>query len=162
MVKSKAKIGIEKTNLHPRNLHRFGYDFTALITISPELKNFVASNEYQIGLSPPSLRDDGAKQTIDFSNPNAVKALNKALNKALLMANYNIQNWDIPENYLCPPIPGRVDYIHYIADLLATTNNGITPLGEAIQVLDIGVGANCIYPILGNSGLWLVICRHGD
>ena len=120
-----------------------GYDFKQLITICPELEQFVAINEFNIGSSD----SEQAKQTIDFSNPEAVKALNKAL----LIANYGIQNWDIPKDYLCPPIPGRVDYIHYVADLLALSNNGIIPEGENVQVLDIGIGANCIYPILGNS-----------
>ena len=130
----KDKTSTEKTNLHPRNLDRFGYNFEQLINDSPELQQFVAVNEHDI-------------QTIDFSNPDAVKALNKAL----LINHYDIQDWDIPANYLCPPIPGRADYIHYIADLLATTNNGVIPEGEIVQGLDIGVGANCIYPIIGNS-----------
>ena len=130
----KAKTNTEKTNLHPRNLDRFGYNFEQLINDSPELQQFVAVNEHDI-------------QTIDFSNPDAVKALNKAL----LINHYDIQDWDIPANYLCPPIPGRADYIHYIADLLATTNNGIIPEGEMVQGLDIGVGDNCIYPLIGNS-----------
>jgi len=124
----------EKKNLHPRNQHRLGYDFDSLIQILPELKNFVGINEHQI-------------QTLDFSNPDAVKALNKAL----LLAYYDIQFWEIPSNFLCPPIPGRVDYIHYLADLLAQSNNGVIPKGETVQGLDIGVGANCIYPILGNA-----------
>jgi 23S rRNA (adenine1618-N6)-methyltransferase len=124
----------EKTNLHPRNLHRFGYDFEQLIKSCPELGSFVSTNEHNI-------------ETIDFSDPAAVKSLNKAL----LIMNYGIQDWDIPANFLCPPIPGRADYIHYLADLLATTNNGVIPEGETVQGLDIGVGANCIYPIIGNS-----------
>ena len=124
----------EKKNLHPRNQHRLGYDFDSLIQILPELKNFVGINEHQI-------------QTLDFSNPDAVKALNKAL----LLAYYDIQFWEIPSTFLCPPIPGRVDYIHYLADLLAQSNNGVIPKGESVQGLDIGVGANCIYPILGNA-----------
>ena len=143
MEKIKPKPITEKTNLHPRNQHRLGYNFDGLIAINPELKPFVSVNEHVIDSSV----SEQAKQTIDFSNPQAVKALNKSL----LMANYDIQNWDIPENYLCPPIPGRVDYIHYIADLLALSNNGIIPEGENVQVLDTGIGANCIYPILGNS-----------
>ncbi|MBP6558419.1 MAG: RlmF-related methyltransferase, partial [Flavobacterium sp.] len=113
----KTQNSSEKINFHPRNPHRFRYDFDALIKACPELQNFVHTNEHSIGSSESEL----AKQTIDFSNPEAVKALNKAL----LISNYDIQNWDIPANYLCPPIPGRADYIHYIADLLATTNNGI-------------------------------------
>ena len=130
----KANIVAEKINLHPSNKHRFGYDFNELIKISPELENHVFTNEYET-------------QTIDFSNPESVKALNKAL----LIANYDIQNWDIPQDYLCPPIPGRADYIHYIADLLASTNDEIIPEGENVVGLDIGIGANCIYPIIGNS-----------
>jgi len=115
-----------------------GYNFEALSAACPELRQFVAANKFN---------PETSEETIDFSNPQAVKTLNKAL----LITNYDIQNWDIPENYLCPPIPGRVDYIHYIADLLASKNNGIIPEGETVQVLDIGIGANCIYPILGNS-----------
>jgi 23S rRNA (adenine1618-N6)-methyltransferase len=124
----------EKTNLHPRNLHRYGYNFEKLQLHSPELGKYVFVNEHQI-------------ESIDFSNPEAVKALNNAL----LIANYNIKNWDIPTDFLCPPIPGRVDYIHYLSDLLASSNNGVIPEGENVIGLDIGIGANCIYPILGNT-----------
>ncbi len=130
----KEKITPEKTNLHPRNLHRFGYDFVKLIATNLDLKQYVFINEFET-------------QTIDFSNPDAVKSLNKSI----LMLDYGIKNWDLPKNYLCPPIPGRADYIHYLADLLATKNNNIIPLGENIVGLDIGIGSNCIYPILGNS-----------
>ena len=130
----KAKIVTEKSNLHPRNLHRFGYDFDELVNSFPALKPFVFTNEFQ-------------SQTIDFSNFQAVKALNKSL----LINYYGIMNWDIPTDYLCPPIPGRVDYVHYLADLLANSNNGIIPTGENVQGLDVGIGANCIYPILGHQ-----------
>ncbi|WP_281638482.1 23S rRNA (adenine(1618)-N(6))-methyltransferase RlmF [Flavobacterium marginilacus] len=133
----------EKTTLHPRNLHRFGYDFKLLTLNYPELSEFVFVNEHSTGSSD----SEQTKQTIDFSNPDAVKALNNAL----LITNYDIQNWDIPANFLCPPIPGRADYIHFLADLLATANNGDIPEGENVMGLDVGIGANCIYPILGNS-----------
>jgi 23S rRNA (adenine1618-N6)-methyltransferase len=124
----------EKTTLHPRNLHRFGYNFELLTLNYPKLAEFVSINEHDI-------------ETIDFSNPEAVKALNNAL----LITNYDIKGWDIPTDFLCPPIPGRADYIHHLADLLATTNNGVIPEGENVVGLDIGIGANCIYPILGNA-----------
>ena len=129
----KNKTNTEKTTLHPRNSNRFRYDFDKLTTSFPELKSFIFVNEHDI-------------ETIDFANPDAVKALNKAL----LISDYDIKNWDIPKNYLCPPIPGRADYIHYIADLLADSNNGIIPEDENVVGLDIGIGANCIYPIIGN------------
>ncbi|MBE8723570.1 23S rRNA (adenine(1618)-N(6))-methyltransferase RlmF [Flavobacterium hungaricum] len=129
-----SKDNSEKNNLHPRNLHRNRYDFELLISNCPELKQYIGINKHQI-------------ETIDFSNPKAVKVLNKALLKTY----YNIDFWSIPANYLCPPIPGRADYIHYIADLLAASNNGTIPTESSILGLDIGTGANLIYPILGNA-----------
>ncbi|WP_396142324.1 23S rRNA (adenine(1618)-N(6))-methyltransferase RlmF [Flavobacterium sp.] len=134
-MKSKT-VQTEKSNLHPRNPHRFRYDFEKLIKALPELASFVITNTHN------------EEQTIDFSNSDAVIALNKAL----LVSEYRIENWNIPSNYLCPPIPGRADYIHYLADLLAESNMGTIPIGEQIVGLDIGIGANCIYPILGNCG----------
>ena len=134
MEKQQEKISSQKPNLHPRNLDNSGYHFDQLIDCCPELDAFVFTNTHHI-------------QTIDFANPEAVKVLNKAL----LAFHFRIQNWDIPKNYLCPPIPGRADYIHYISDLLASSNKGIIPQGENVQGLDIGIGANCIYPIIGNS-----------
>lgn len=122
----------EKSNLHPRNKHRMRYDFKKLIESCPELESFVKLNAF-------------ADYSIDFSNPNAVKTLNKAL----LQCYYDIHYWDIPQNYLCPPIPARADYIHYIADLLSASNNGRTPTGNKVTCMDIGVGANCVYPIIG-------------
>jgi len=123
----------EKESLHPRNVHRTPYNFEQLSKCTPQLRAFVKLNKYHI-------------ESIDFSNPEAVKVLNKALLKCFYGVNY----WDIPEGYLCPPIPGRADYIHYAADLLAFANEGIVPIGHQIKVLDIGAGANCIYPLLGN------------
>ena len=123
----------EKSKLHPRNKHRERYNFKQLIGSFPELAQFVSLNEYK-------------DESIDFFNPEAVKALNTALLKHF----YKIDFWDVPQDYLCPPIPGRADYIHHIADLLADSNNGIIPKGDKIKCLDIGVGASCIYPIIGN------------
>lgn len=120
--------------MHPRNKHQGRYDFNELIKTFPDLGAFVK----------PTIHND---LSIDFFDPKAVIALNKALLKHY----YFIHNWEIPENYLCPPIPGRANYIHYTADLLATCNNNIIPIGNHIKCLDIGVGANCIYPIIGTK-----------
>ena len=83
--------------------------------------------------------------SIDFSNPLAVKVLNRAL----LNHYYGIENWEFPDENLCPPIPGRADYIHHIADILAENNFGKIPTGENVICLDVGLGASCIYPIVG-------------
>jgi 23S rRNA (adenine1618-N6)-methyltransferase len=122
----------EKSQLHPRNRNRKPYDFQQLISLNPALGNYMKLNKYGV-------------ESLDFANPVAVKLLNKAL----LSHYYGILNWDFPDENLCPPIPGRADYIHYIADLLAENNGGLIPTGNEITILDIGVGANCIYPILG-------------
>ncbi len=123
-----------KTSLHPRNPHRERYDFAQLIAACPELVTYVSMNQY-------------GNESIDFADPAAVKALNRAL----LKQHYHVKEWDIPAQYLCPPIPGRADYIHYLADLLAESNGGNIPRGNKVHVLDIGVGANCIYPLIGHA-----------
>lgn len=127
----------ERIELHFRNKHNGQYDFSLLIKNYPPLRKFVLLNPVGV-------------QTIDFFYPHAVKALNKAL----LISYYNISYWDIPKNYLCPPIPGRADYIHYIADLIQSEEIVVDEKGESRvklerRCLDIGVGANCIYPIIG-------------
>lgn len=120
--------------LHPRNRHQGRYDFDRLLVQLPALAAFV--------ITTPA-----GQISIDFSNPQAVRMLNRAL----LRAHYGINNWDIPDGYLCPPIPGRVDYLHGLADLLAESNRGVIPRGPGVCVLDIGVGANVIYPLLGQA-----------
>jgi 23S rRNA (adenine1618-N6)-methyltransferase len=93
------------------------------------------------------IRTPRGEQSIAFAEADAVQALNRAL----LASYYGVKEWRIPEGYLCPPIPGRADYIHHLADLLAEDHGGKFPKGEAIRILDIGVGASCIYPIIGRS-----------
>lgn len=121
-----------KSKLHTRNKHNNGYDLSVLCEVHNDLKQYVFTNQYDT-------------LTIDFANNKAVLALNYALLKAY----YNITYWEIPTGSLCPPIPGRADYIHYLADLLKETNNGKIPHKKTIKALDIGTGANCIYPIIG-------------
>jgi 23S rRNA (adenine1618-N6)-methyltransferase len=134
MMSDKKNNVAEKAQLHPRNKHRERYNFKELIAACPDLAPFVNLNQYN-------------DESIDFFNPNAVKMLNKAL----LKKDYGVDNWDIPQGYLCPPIPSRADYLHYLADLLGTKNARKIPIGQQIKCLDIGVGANCIYPIIGHK-----------
>jgi len=129
-MKSKEK-GV---GLHPRNIHQGRYDLDALVKTLPELSQIIFENDY-------------GQQSLDFANPIAVKLLNKAL----LLHYYELSYWDIPQGYLCPPIPGRADYLHHVADLLARDQGKKLPLGKEIQLLDLGVGANLIYPILGTA-----------
>ncbi len=114
-----------KKGLHENNKHKNGYDFKFLKEKYPQISAFVI--------------EKFDKETIDFSDPVAVKEFNKAL----LFAYYNIKDWNFPDENLCPPIPGRVDYIHHLADLIADE--------KEVNVLDIGTGASCVYPLLGAS-----------
>ena len=117
------------SELHPNNKHNKGYDFKELCEAFSPLKAFVFVNAY-------------GTETIDFANQKAVKSLNTAL----LFKDYKVKFWEFPDDNLCPPIPGRVDYIHYLADLLKASG-----ISENAKVLDLGTGANCIYPLLGNA-----------
>jgi len=133
----KNLIAPEKSGLHPRNKHRGRYDFNLLTSTYPTLRSFVTKNQY-------------GDLSIDYFNPDAVKALNKAL----LLHYYKLTYWDIPSGYLCPPVPGRADYIHHVADLIYETVDSETIENRFskqanVKCLDIGVGANCIYPIIG-------------
>lgn len=145
---SKPSAPPARAALHPRNRHRGQYDFAALTAASPALAAFVTPAPH-----------GGA--SIDFSDPAAVRALNRAL----LKAQYGIAHWDLPADYLCPPIPGRADYLHGLADLLAESNadaahadathagaihSGVIPRGASVRALDIGTGASLIYPLLGH------------
>lgn len=110
--------------MHSRNKHQDRYDLERLKAANPALSGFIIKNKFG---------DD----SIDFANAKAVRTLNQAI----LKADYKIDFWDIPEEFLCPPIPGRADYIHSAADLFSQKDN--------LRVLDIGTGANCIYPLIG-------------
>lgn len=125
-----------KTKLHPRNQHSEGYDFVRLVAQTPELEAFVINSPV-------------GKTTIDFQDVGAVRMLNRAL----LKTHYDIDFWDIPAGYLCPPIPGRVDYIHYLADLLAGSNDQEIPQGRHIKVLDIGTGASLVFPLRDKANM---------
>ncbi|MBV1924135.1 MAG: 23S rRNA (adenine(1618)-N(6))-methyltransferase RlmF [Flavobacteriaceae bacterium] len=115
--------------MHPKNIHNEAYNFSELIKSHSELKPFVFENDH-------------GTQTIDFAKNESVFHLNKALLKHF----YKIADWNIPSGYLCPPIPSRLDYLLYINDLIEEECKG-----KSIKGLDIGVGANCIYPIVGTQ-----------
>ena len=122
-------MSTQKPGLHPRNRHHSRYDLDALRQACPALSDFITLNPV-------------GEQTINFADPLAVKTLNKAL----LAHFYAVKEWDIPEGFLCPPVPGRADYIHHLSDLLSDENGNVV---KGANILDIGVGANCIYPLIG-------------
>ncbi|MFT5848618.1 MAG: 23S rRNA (adenine1618-N6)-methyltransferase [Psychroserpens sp.] len=127
--------------MHKNNKHSEGYDFELLVKSTPELEEFVFTNSY-------------GNVTIDFAKPKAVKLLNTAL----LKAHYGINYWEFPDANLCPPIPGRAEYIHILNNLLKKPR-----VKEDITILDIGTGATCIYPLLGQAEYgWRFIASEID
>ena len=145
--------------LHPRNSFRGSYDLDALVRAYPPLGPHV--------ILPPCEKSSGSgepmRPTIDFSDSVAVRCLNCAL----LVRDYGLSPvWaDImPSDTLVPPIPGRADYVHHLADILrectAVTSvremdegkywSGL-PTGPGVRVLDLGTGASCVYPLIGAS-----------
>jgi len=124
----------QKDYLHDKNRHRAGYNFEALTAAEPALKSFVIKNPK-------------GESTIDFKNEQAVKALNAGL----LKHHYGLSYWDIPEGYLCPGIPGRAEYVHHIGDLLRADFGNKLPKGGRVRGIDVGLGANAAYPLIGNA-----------
>ncbi len=121
--------------MHQNNPNKDGYDMNALVNILPELKPFI-------------LKSKSNRLTIDFSDSKAVKALNRAI----LKKDYGVEFWDIPDGYLCPGIPGRADYLYHLADVIEV------PEGRNISALDIGTGANLVYPLVASHALkWNVV-----
>ena len=126
---AQARTDMAKASVHPRNKYADKIpDFKLLSQTFPDLRPHVKLNQH-------------GNASIDFRQPNACKALTKAL----LKHDFDI-TWDVPEGQLVPPVTNRANYIHWLEDLLLLSS----PTGsEIIKGLDIGCGANCIYPLLG-------------
>lgn len=132
-------VKIKTTGLHKNNTLKGQYQFEHLVMLVPALKQYVQLNP-------------AGQKTINFSNPAAVKMLNRAL----LKQHFKVEYWQIPEGYLCPPIPGRADYIHRVATLLTAQTS--EQASRSIRHLDIGAGANLIYPIVSACAYrWQVV-----
>ena len=116
--------------MHKQNPYNSRYDLKRLTKHYHVLEKFIVLNPNK-------------EETIDFSVSEAVFALNKAM----LLADFNLGDYDLPSGYLIPPVPGRLDYLLHIRDFLIEKFN----ISENSQLngLDIGSGANGIYCILG-------------
>ena len=116
--------------MHPKNRYQGFYDLDRLSKVLPELKQYM-------------LKAPHGGDTLDFGQPEAIRLLNKAL----LMADFGLLFWDIPNGNLVPGVPGRLDYIHVLNDLIQDLPKD--KKFKRITGLDIGTGASLVYPILG-------------
>ena len=130
--------------MHLQNPYQKRYDIKRLVEHYPSLQKFIVLN--------PS-----GEETIDFSSSSGVYALNKAM----LLADFNLTEYHLPTGYLIPPIPGRLDYLLHIRDFLSEKYN--IPLDSKLRGLDIGAGANGIYCILAVQHLnWSMVGAESD
>ncbi|KAK8810715.1 hypothetical protein WA158_007290 [Blastocystis sp. Blastoise] len=116
---------IHKDNLYYNN----SPDFKLLAKEFPSFAHYIQNN------------DDGTSY-IDWKDPYA----SLELTKVLLKKDFDL-DWEIPIDRLCPGITGRINYLNWIHDLL----NYSKKMDNEIKGIDIGIGASCIYPLLGNK-----------
>jgi len=80
----------------------------------------------------------------------------RALTEVLLHRDFNLRV-SLPHDKLCPPLPNRLNYICWLSDLFTSGKDWTTSVTNASwerpHILDIGTGASCIYPLLGNRFL---------
>jgi 23S rRNA (adenine1618-N6)-methyltransferase len=113
--------------LHLDNPFNKNYNFNQLVRAYPRLESFIVPGKW-------------GRKSIQFANPEAVEALNKAL----LKWQFDL-NWQLKEGNLCPAVPGRFDYLLYVRELIDY------PEERRVQMLDIGTGASLIYPLLATA-----------
>lgn len=123
--------------MHPRNPYR-GKDpnHEQLVDQFPELKQY---------LRPAKRKGDRPTLALT-TNPAAAIAYNCAL----LKRDFGI-NWSIPVGRLCPPIASRVNYVLWVQDLIKLNRPKTQPSVDRVVGIDIGTGANAIYPLLGTA-----------
>nr|XP_043613804.1 RNA N6-adenosine-methyltransferase mettl16 isoform X2 [Erigeron canadensis]XP_043613806.1 RNA N6-adenosine-methyltransferase mettl16 isoform X2 [Erigeron canadensis]XP_043613807.1 RNA N6-adenosine-methyltransferase mettl16 isoform X2 [Erigeron canadensis]XP_043613808.1 RNA N6-adenosine-methyltransferase mettl16 isoform X2 [Erigeron canadensis] len=120
---------------HPRNRYSDNPpDFSELASLYPSFGSYVFYSR------------DG-KPKIDWKDFNATRELTR-----VLLLHHHSVTWWIPDGQLCPTVPNRSNYIHWIEDLLSSNIIPNTRQDNSlVKGLDIGTGANCIYPLLGAS-----------
>ena len=127
--------------------NEFKPDFLILIKEFPDLKKYIIKqNEEKL-----------EEISFEWSNNN----LSLLMTKSILDYYFNIKYYNIPKGYLIPPIPSRLNYLNLINKILIKEINSQSRYSSDIIGIDIGTGANIIYPILGNSIFnWKFICSE--
>ncbi|KAH9512923.1 Methyltransferase-like protein 16 [Bulinus truncatus] len=95
-------------------------------------------------------QDESGKVFLDFKNADALRALTKCL----LKEDFGL-TLDLPPDRLVPTLPLRLNYIHWLEDIVGREENK--------WGIDIGTGASCIYPILAASmNKWHFLATEAD
>ncbi|KAG6610656.1 putative methyltransferase METT10D [Phytophthora cinnamomi] len=146
---------------HDRNRYKDSPpDFYALGQQYPEFKQYLRNVD-----------EAKCRASLAWDDPFAVRELTKTL----LLHDFGLE-WEIPINRLCPPLPNRLNYLHWIEDLLsqaacksfveqtAGENHQPSTTEEMlVSGIDVGTGANCIYALLGATmNKWKFIATEID
>ena len=132
------------TSMHPKNPYYERYDLKRLAKHYSTLQEYIVLNT-------------SGEETIDFSSSSAVYELNKAM----LLADFKLADYNLPTGYLIPPIPGRLDYLLHIRDFLSEKLSIV--VDSELRGLDIGTGANGIYCVLGAQHFnWTMVGTESD
>eukprot|EP00035_Acanthoeca_spectabilis_P001068 m.77372 g.77372 ORF g.77372 m.77372 type:complete len:403 (+) comp10607_c0_seq1:286-1494(+) len=171
--------------MHPRNRYaNVRHDFDAMATSNPVLRPFVRDRSGEAWVAPPDPASPGSagaapapapqkrpKYRYDFSQAGATTAFTTVL----LERDFGLR-LDLPQGQLAPTLPQKLNYIHWIEDLIALPTApevlgmgcsaeplASAPLesagskivreagkGEVVGV-DIGTGCSSIYPLLVTS-----------
>ena len=88
--------------------------------------------------------------TLDFGD----QKVSIALTRAILRDAFEIE-MEIPRDRLCPPVPNRVNYIEWLHEILNIKlvdpkTGKVRDVPKRFRGLDVGIGASCIYPLLGH------------
>ncbi|CAH1230766.1 METTL16 [Branchiostoma lanceolatum] len=121
--------------MHPRNKYKNNPpDFATLAKKYPDFAQYVTYNKSE------------TRGFINFKEPEAMRCLTCTL----LKEDFGLEV-EIPNDRLIPTLPLRLNYIHWIEDLLEGMGDVMKAAGDSGKVtgIDIGAGACCIYPLLG-------------
>ncbi|XP_067866637.1 RNA N6-adenosine-methyltransferase mettl16 [Heterodontus francisci] len=129
-------------SMHPRNRYKDQPpDFTYLASKYTEFQQHIHT----------SLT---GKVSLNFKDPEAVRALTCTL----LKEDFGL-TIDIPLERLIPTVPLRLNYIHWVEDLIGSGPDKT----KLIRGIDIGTGASCIYPLLGATmNGWFFLATEVD
>lgn len=132
-----ARNALHETTMHPKNRYRYEKpNFQLLAEIYPSLSRYVVQKE--------RVANDDAL-IFDFKDWDACRELVKVQFKH----DFGI-TWTVSKPYLIPPIANRLNYICFIHDLLLLWSpEPRTRASYEWKILDVGCGANLVYPLLG-------------
>lgn len=125
--------------MHARNIYRTPPDFAQLLEQFPEIR-------------PHMVTDLSGKVRFNFRDAAALRMLTTTL----LRRDFNL-NVHIPESHLVPTLPGRLNYVLWVEDLIASLK--LSP-SDTVVGLDIGTGPCAVYSLLCARRGWSMLATE--